>query len=109
MLRSRAVTSGMPGAGDSVGEYHLIRPLGEGGMGVVFEAVCRSDGETVALKILRSELARDDVYRRRLEHEARAASEVRHKHLVPVIAAGEADGHPYLAMGYVRGRSLKDR
>ena len=109
MLRSGSSAFDALEIGDRLGKYRLERVLGEGGMGVVFEAVRESDGQTVALKVLKSELAHDDVYKRRLAHEARAASEVLHKHLVPVIEAGEANGHHFLAMGYVRGRSLKDR
>ena len=96
-------------AGDTLGAYRLVRVLGEGGMGIVFEAVREPDGEIVALKVLKRELATDDVYKRRLAHEARAAGEVLHKNLVPVLEAGEADGYHYLAVGYVRGRTLRER
>jgi serine/threonine protein kinase len=109
MLRPRSSAPAALEIGNQLGEYRLVRVLGEGGMGIVFEAVRETDGYTVALKVLRSELVGDDVYRRRLAHEARAASEVRHKHLVPVLGAGEAGGHHYLAMGFVAGRSLRDR
>ena len=95
--------------GDHIGVYRLVRFLGEGGMGIVFEAVREPDGETVALKVLKRELAGDETYKRRLAHEARAASDVLHKHIVPVLEAGEAGGHNYLAVGYVHGRSLRER
>jgi serine/threonine-protein kinase len=78
-------------------------------MGVVFRAVREPEGEEVALKILRPELSGDETFRRRFVHEARAAGEVRHKHLVPITDAGEIDGRPYLAVAYVRGRTLEDR
>jgi serine/threonine protein kinase len=109
MLRPRSSAPGALDIGHSLGEYRLLRVLGEGGMGVVYEAKSETTGHTVALKVLKRELAGDEIYMRRFEHEARAAGEVRHKHLVPVIGAGAADGHHYLAMGYVRGRSLKER
>jgi serine/threonine protein kinase len=95
--------------GGRVGAYRLEERLGEGGMGVVFRAVHESEGDEVALKVLRAELSADDTFRRRFVHEARAAGEVRHKHLVPITEAGEADGRPYLAVAFVRGRTLQHR
>ncbi|MGH2545487.1 MAG: serine/threonine-protein kinase [Actinomycetota bacterium] len=94
--------------GDRIGPYLLEEPLGEGGMGIVFRAV-RDDGAVVALKVLRGELSHDETYRRLLLHEARAAGEVRHGHLVPVLDAGEAEDRSYLAVAYVSGRSLEER
>src|SRR5262245_2511746 len=89
--------------GGRVGDYRREERLGEGGMGVVFHAVHEPDGEEVALKVLRAELSADETFRRRFVHEARAAGEVRHKHLVPITDAGEADGRPYLAVAFVPG------
>ena len=63
----------------------------------------------VALKVLRAELSADETFRRRFVHEARAAGEVRHKHLVPITDAGEAEGRPYLAVAFVRGQTLEAR
>jgi eukaryotic-like serine/threonine-protein kinase len=96
-------------AGTRLGAYRLEERLGEGAMGVVFRAVRDPDGDEVALKVLRAELSGDETFRRRFVHEARAASEVRHKHLVPITDAGEADGRPYLAVAYVRGTTLEAR
>jgi serine/threonine protein kinase len=95
--------------GGHVGVYRLEERLGEGGMGVVYRAVREPDGDQVALKVLRAELSADETFRRRFVHEARAAGEVRHKHLVPITEAGEADGRPYLAVSFVRGRTLEQR
>ena len=94
-----------PGA--RIGPYTLVRRIGEGGMGVVYE--CTQDGSTqaVALKLLRPELAQNDAYRHRFQHEVRAAGEVGHPGLVPIVAAGEADGYHYLAMPFVGTRTLK--
>ena len=97
------------GPGDRLGPYLLQDVLGEGGMGVVFRAIRESDGLEIALKVLRPELSHDETFRRRFVHEARAAGEVRHKHLVPIIDAGEADDRPYLAVAFVDGRTLEDR
>jgi serine/threonine-protein kinase len=97
------------GPGDRVGRYRIEEPLGEGGMGVVFRAVRETDGQEVALKLLRSELGHDEVFRQRFVHEARAAGEVQHRHLVPIMDAGEVDGRSFLAVEFVRGRTLEAR
>ena len=95
--------------GTRLGVYRLEERLGEGGMGVVFRAVREPEGDEVALKVLRAELSADETFRRRFVHEARAAGEVRHKHLVPITDAGEAEGRPYLAVAFVRGQTLEAR
>jgi len=93
--------------GARIGPYTLVRRIGEGGMGVVYE--CARDGspDAIALKLLRPELAQNDGYRRRFQHEVRAAREVGHPGLVPIVDAGEADGYHYLAMPFVGRRTLK--
>jgi serine/threonine protein kinase len=96
-------------AGQQLGPYLLLTLLGEGLMGVVFRARRKTDEEDVALKILRDELAGDELYRRRFEREARIASELVHEHVVPVVDFGEASGRLYLAARYVRGLSLSER
>ena len=102
----------MPAAlevGQRLGPYRIEARLGQGGMGIVFRALHDGDGRTVALKVLRDELGADDTFRRRLAREARAAAEVDHPNLAPVLEAGEADGRVYLAIRYVDGRSLAGR
>jgi serine/threonine protein kinase len=96
-------------AGDKVGGYRLEQPLGEGGMGLVFRAVRESDGQVVALKVLKLELSDDEVFKQRFRQEARAAAEVKSRHLVPILEAGEADGRNFLAVHYVEGESLEQR
>ena len=95
--------------GDRFGRYRVCEELGRGATGIVVRAERISDGEPVALKVLRQELSRDETYRRRLAHEARTAQEMEHKYVVPLLDFGEAHGLPYLAFGYVPGRSLADR
>jgi serine/threonine-protein kinase len=95
--------------GDRLGPFRLGAVLGEGGMGVVYRAHREPSGETVAVKVLKQALSSDEVYRRRFEREARVAREVRHRHLVPVLEAGEDGEVHYLAMAYVEGRSLAER
>jgi serine/threonine-protein kinase len=96
-------------AGQPLGPYRIEGLLGRGGMGVVYRARHEGDGRTVALKVLRDELAADDSFRRRLAHEARAAAGVEHPNLAPVLDAGEDGGVLYLAMRYVDGPSLAER
>jgi serine/threonine protein kinase len=96
-------------AGDRFGPYEIERPLGEGAVGVVLRARRTSDGQIVALKVLREQLAQDEIYRRRFAHEMRAANEAINSHLVSIIDAGEVEGRPYLAMAYVSGPSLEAR
>jgi serine/threonine-protein kinase len=95
--------------GDTLGPYRLEEVLGEGGMGLVFRAVRESDGEVVALKVMRFELIEDPVFGRRFEQEARAASEVTEPHLVPVLEAGQAAGRRYLAAKFIDGQTLDEK
>jgi serine/threonine protein kinase len=95
-------------SGGRLGEYSLEALLGEGGMGLVFRAV-GADGELVALKVLRQELGEEEVFKERFSQEARAAAEVHHPNLVPIIGAGEAEGRHYLVVRYAEGGSLDDR
>jgi serine/threonine-protein kinase len=94
--------------GETLGPYRLEELLGEGGMGLVFKAVRETDGEVVALKVMRFELIEDPVFGRRFEQEARAASEVSEPHLVPVLEAGQAEGRRFLASKYIDGKTLED-
>ena len=109
MFRPRRSEGAELAVGDRLGPYRLDSLLGEGGMGIVFRAEREPDGSVVALKVLRKELSADEVYRRRFIHEARVAEEVQHKHLVPILEAGEAEGRSYLAVACVQGRSLEER
>lgn len=95
-------------AGDVFGRYTVIERLGEGAMGTVYRAVRDGGAAPVALKLVKREHAEDGVYRRRFLHEARAASEVSHPHLVDVVDAGEVDGRQFLAMRLITGRPLDE-
>jgi serine/threonine protein kinase len=104
---ARGPTSGTL-VGQRFGRFRVLELLGEGGMGRVYRAQT-DDGECVALKVIRTELARDEGLRRRFVREARAAARVVHPHVVPFVDAGEVDGTPFLAQLYVEGGTLDER
>jgi serine/threonine-protein kinase len=89
--------------------YRIAAFIGAGTTGLVFRAIREEDDVPVALKVLRTELSRDEIFRRRFAREARAAREVSHPHIVPVLDAGTASGRHYLAMRYFEGHSLAVR
>ncbi|MGL4553321.1 MAG: serine/threonine-protein kinase, partial [Gemmataceae bacterium] len=91
---------------ERMGDFRILRPIGHGGMGVVYEAEQVSLGRRVALKLLPARLLSDPDYRYRFEREAKAAARLHHPHIVPVFGAGEHDGVPYYAMQFIRGRPL---
>jgi serine/threonine protein kinase len=97
--------------GDVVGNYRIVEPLGEGGMGTVFRAEHVVLGRPYALKVLRSRVVEKDASAaQRFLREARAASRVRHPNLVDVFDFGYlADGRPYVVMEMLEGESLTDR
>jgi Protein kinase domain len=99
-------------AGSRVAGYRLEERIGRGGMAVVFRARDERLGRLVALKILAPALAGDTEFQPRFTRESRTAAAIDDPHIVPVFAAGEADGVLYIAMRYVAGgdaQSLLDR
>ncbi|HZF55135.1 MAG TPA: protein kinase [Polyangiaceae bacterium] len=85
--------------------YEKIEFLGAGGMGKVFKAEDPRLGRPVALKLLRDS---EPELVRKLLREARAQARIEHEHICKVFEAGEVGGHPYIAMQYIKGRSLKE-
>jgi serine/threonine-protein kinase len=94
--------------GTTVGRYRLEALLGAGGMGRVYRAM-GVEGEPVALKLVRSDLARDGIFRHRFEREARIALSISNPHLVPVLDTGEHEGDLYLAQRFIPGGSLQEK
>jgi serine/threonine protein kinase len=91
-----------------VGDYEIDRLLGEGGMGRVYHATA-PDGTQVALKLVKSDMARDETLRRRFQREARIAQTVRHPNVVPLIETGEHEGVPYMAQRFIDGLTLEEK
>jgi class 3 adenylate cyclase/ABC-type transport system substrate-binding protein len=87
--------------------YRIERLLGEGGTGAVYLAIDENLDRPVALKLLPPELSRDERFRKRFLREARTAAGLEHPGIVPIYAAGEADGQLYLAMRHVAGADLR--
>jgi WD40 repeat protein/serine/threonine protein kinase len=100
----RAQTAPLQQLGDS----RLIREVGHGGMGIVYEAEQVSLGRHVALKVLPRTLLRDGKQKRRFEREAKAAAKLHHTNIVPVFGVGEHDGLPYYVMQFIQGRGLNE-
>lgn len=92
--------------GQVVGDFRLVREIGRGGMGVVYEAVQISLRRRVALKILPFTVANDAKQISRFRNEAQAAAQLHHPHIVPVFAVGEDSGIHYYAMQLIGGESL---
>jgi formylglycine-generating enzyme required for sulfatase activity len=92
----------------SLGEFRLVRELGRGGMGVVYEGWQRSLGRRVAVKVLAPGLADHPAAVARFRREAAAAARLRHPHIVEVHDFGTAAGQHYFAMQYVDGLPLHD-
>jgi len=97
-----------PLIGTSVGSYRIEAVLGIGGMGRVYRAT-DADGRLVALKLVRSDLAEDSIFRKRFEREAKIARDVENRHVVPVLDTGEHNGVPYLSQQFIEGGSLEQK
>ena len=95
--------------GQTISHYRILSKLGEGGMGVVYRAEDLTLGRTVALKFLPPDSIAREEDRARLVHEARAAAALLHPNICPVHEIAEAEGHTFIAMACIEGRSLKDR
>jgi eukaryotic-like serine/threonine-protein kinase len=103
------------GSGQTFGDYELISPLGQGGMGVVYKARQKAANRLVALKIIRPDRmsSMTEVTQRRMvdrfRAEAHAAARLQHDNLVTVYDVGEIDGCHYFSMQYVEGGCLSDQ
>jgi eukaryotic-like serine/threonine-protein kinase len=90
-----------------LGDYRIVRVVGRGGMGVVYEAVQESLGRRVALKVLLPEFLANPTFLKRFHREARSAAGLHHTNIVPVFGVGEHEGVHYFAMQFIRGQTLE--
>jgi serine/threonine protein kinase len=97
-----------PVAGDAVGPYTIESELGAGGMGRVYKAI-GADGGAVAVKIVKDEMAGDEIFLKRFKREAEVAQRIEHPNVVAVIETGDHDGMPWAAQRFISGGSLEER
>ena len=94
----------------TVGSYRIVRLLGEGGMGAVYEAIHQQIGRRAAIKLLRSEHSHNKELLGRFFNEARAVNIVQHPSLVNIYEFGQTpEGAAYIVMEYLEGESLRSR
>src|SRR5438067_5564079 len=97
---------GVAGRPGRLGDYRIVREVGRGGMGVVYEAEQESLGRHVALKVLPAHALPDPRRLRRFRREARAAPRLHHTNIVPVHGVGEQGGVHYYVMQFIPGQGL---
>jgi serine/threonine protein kinase len=95
-----------PAVAGTLGDYQIVREVGRGGMGIVYEAVQISLNRRVALKVLPLAATMDPRQMQRFRHEAQAAAMLHHPHIVPVHGVGCERGVHYYAMQLIAGQSL---
>jgi serine/threonine protein kinase/WD40 repeat protein/tetratricopeptide (TPR) repeat protein len=108
-LTGAFVPQGVPSDGpapERLGDYRLLREIGRGGMGVVYEAEQESLGRHVALKVLPPNALLSGNHLERFRREAKAAARLHHTNIVPVFGVGECGGTHYYAMQFIRGEGL---
>jgi serine/threonine protein kinase len=93
-------------APERLGDYRILREVGRGGMGVVYEAEQESLGRHVALKVLPAHALLDPKHLQRFEREAKAAARLHHTNIVPVFGVGEDNGLHYYVMQFIQGQGL---
>jgi eukaryotic-like serine/threonine-protein kinase len=89
-----------------LGDYRILREVGRGGMGIVYEAEQVSLGRHVALKVLPGSWLLNRTFLERFRREAKAAARLHHTNIVPVFGTGEAEGTHFYAMQFIRGEGL---
>lgn len=89
-----------------LGEFRILREIGRGGMGVVYEAIQETLDRRVALKVLPARIGRSQVLEARFRREAQAAAGLHHSNIIPLFSVGEAEGVLYYAMQFIQGKPL---
>src|SRR5262245_21258232 len=99
-------TTGSTLAGTCLGKYQVVRLIGEGGMGAVYEGIHLGIGKKVAIKIMSADLGTNPDARARFLREAQLTSRVRHPHAVDVTDVGSEAGQTFLVMELLEGEDL---
>ena len=86
--------------------YRVMRLLGQGGMGIVFEAIDTQLQRTVALKVMKPDIAKDELARQRFLREARVTASIKSDHIIVIHQVGQHNDIPFLAMEFLQGESL---
>ncbi len=94
--------------GQTIGHYHIVEKLGEGGMGVVFRALDTKLNRPVALKFLPDRVQKDPEAKARFLQEAQAAAALNHPNICTIYGVDEQDGQLYMAMEFVEGGTLRE-
>ncbi len=89
------------------GRYEILQTIGEGGMGAVYKAEDRELSRTVALKVIRPELASNPDILQRFKQELRLSHQVTHKNVIRIYDLGEGDGVKFITMEYIEGKDLR--
>jgi serine/threonine protein kinase/tetratricopeptide (TPR) repeat protein len=93
---------------ERLGDYRILREVGRGGMGIVYEAEQISLGRRVALKVLPAQVLLDARQQQRFQREAKAAARLHHTNIVPVFGVGEHEGLQYYVMQFINGLGLDE-
>lgn len=93
---------------DRIGDFHIVREIGRGGMGVVYEAEQQSLKRRVALKVLGQNVAGSERHLQRFRREAEAAARLHHTNIVPIYGTGDVDGIHFYAMQLIHGVGLDE-
>lgn len=95
--------------GQSLGRYHILEQLGEGGMAVVYKAYDTRLERNVAIKVILPGKEHTEKFLKRFEREAKVLAQLNHPNIVKIIDYGEYEGLPYLVMEYIPGGTLKNK